>query len=73
MKLTTKKLKELIKEEMSNMDVDPYASNQEAPENVLGPKKDENGNLIYYRGEDGVLWPSPQSPNDKKVIMAPVA
>jgi len=39
MKLTTKKLKELIKEEMSNMDVDPYASNQEAPENVWVRKK----------------------------------
>jgi len=70
MKLTTKKLKELIKEEMSNMD--PYASNEEVPEDTLGPQKDENGNLIYYKGEDGVLWPSPQSPNDEKVIMAPI-
>ena len=72
MKLTTQRLKKLIKEAMSDMDVNPYASNEDVPEGVTGPQKDENGNLIYYRSKEGVLWPSPQSPDDEKVIMAPV-
>ena len=79
MKLTNEILRKLIKEEMSNVNAfekgsSPYDNSEVSREGELGPKKDENGNLIYYRdSKTGVLWPSPQSPEDEKVIMAPIA
>ncbi len=77
MKLTAKKLKELIKEELSNNNAfnegaSPYDDQPGIPEDA-GVEKDENGNLIYYRdAKTGVLWPKPQNPGDIKVAMKPV-
>jgi len=79
MKLTTKLLKKLIKEEMDTMGSPfddgstPYSPQHQGGPEDEGVEKDENGNLIYYRSKEGILWPKPQSPEDEKVIMAPIA